>query len=154
MWVLPIAKSFLPVVILEDRVRSQTVKIQDCHCCRISSLSLCIEIASSDDKPCFSQWRRSHPTTTSTKAIDEAISITLSMSTSHFAYGRWIKGSESGLTAKWCQSGTNQAPDCQHRVSQKLKRRVNSKKKLFFIGREDLFFMFNFVAHPANAFSL
>ena len=43
------------VVILEDRVRSQTVEIWDCHWLQnLISISLCIEIASNEDKPRFS----------------------------------------------------------------------------------------------------
>ncbi|XP_066543051.1 uncharacterized protein mlphb [Hoplias malabaricus] len=43
------------IVILEDRVRSQTVEIWHCHWLQnFISISLCIEIASNDDKPRFS----------------------------------------------------------------------------------------------------
>ena len=47
------------VVILEDRVRSQTVEIWDCHWLQnLFSISLCIEIASNDDKPCVTRQRQ------------------------------------------------------------------------------------------------
>ena len=78
------------VVILEDRVRSQTVEIWDCHWLQnLISLSLCIEIASNDDKPCFSSEGDAtpHHHTASTKrcySIGAAISIAFSASSPHF----------------------------------------------------------------------
>ena len=77
------------VVIFEDRVRSQTEEIWDCHWLQnVISLSLCIEIASNDDEPRFSSEgdAASHHNTTSTKrrySIGAAVSIAFSASSPH-----------------------------------------------------------------------
>ena len=77
------------IVMLEDRVRSQTVEIWDCHWLQnLISISLCIEIAS-NDKPSFSSEGDAtpHHHTASTKichSIGAAISIAFSASSPHF----------------------------------------------------------------------
>lgn len=74
------------IVLLENRVQSQTVKIWDCHWLpNLISLSQCIDITSNDGKPCsFSEGDAiPYHHTASTKrcyAIGAAISIAFSAS--------------------------------------------------------------------------
>ncbi|KAL6490631.1 hypothetical protein MHYP_G00009760 [Metynnis hypsauchen] len=91
------------IVILEERVRCQIVEIWDCHWLQnFILISLCIEIASSDDKPCFSSEGDAapHNHTASTKrcySIGAAISIAFSVSSPHFDPMIQLPKAESGL---------------------------------------------------------
>ena len=65
------------IVILEDRVQSQTGEIQECHWLQyLILISLCIEIGSHDDKPCFSHEGSAalHHQIASTKSCDHRCS--------------------------------------------------------------------------------
>lgn len=78
------------VVILEDRVQSQTVEIWNClRLQNLISISLCFKIAADDDKPCFSSEGDAAPNhhTASNKSCftsSAAMGIARCMSSPHF----------------------------------------------------------------------